>query len=63
MAKRRNTLTAVLFLAGLLTGAVFLLLGLLPNTGFGDLVRPNHFTFRTKALSLIHISEPTRQYS
>ena len=53
MAKRRNTLTAVLFLAGLLTGAVFLLLGLLPNTGFGDLVRPNHFTFRTKA-SVIH---------
>lgn len=53
MAKRRDTLTAVLFLAGLLTGAVFLLFGLLPNTGFGDLVRPTHFTFRTKA-SVIH---------
>lgn len=53
MAKRRDTMTAVLFLAGLLAGAVFLLLGALPSTGFADQVRPSHFTFRTKA-TVIH---------
>lgn len=53
MAKRRDTMTAVLFLAGLLCGAVFLLFGTIPNTGFADQVRPSHFAFRTKA-TVIH---------
>lgn len=56
MAKRRDTLAALLFLAGLLAGAVFLFLGLFPETGFADRSRPNHFTLRTKA-SVIHWAE------
>lgn len=60
MAKRRDTLTAVLFLAGLLTGAVFLLFGLFAKPGFDDPSRPNHFTRRTKA-TVIHQTELGRK--
>lgn len=56
MAKRRDTITAVLFLAGLLSGTVFLFFGLFPQTGFRDLVRPSHFTQRTKA-AVLHQAE------
>ena len=41
MTERRNTYTAVLFLAGLFAGAVFLCLGLLPEVGgFTHVRRP-----------------------
>jgi len=48
VAKRRDTLTAVLFLAGLLAGVVFLILGALPSGSFDAPDRPSHFTLRTK---------------
>ena len=60
MAKRRDTLTAVLFLAGILAGAVFLILGLLVEPGFDHPTRPSHFTLRTKA-SVIHQVELGRE--
>lgn len=43
MSARRNTCTALLFLAGLAAAVIFLCLGLLPKpAGFRDMVKPPH---------------------
>ena len=62
MTSRRNTMTAVLFLCGLLSAVIYLGLGSIPDVrGFAEVRRPAHSTRPGKALILAQAEERARE--